>query len=149
MQRAQNDALVVNQAVFFDEPMHYVRELGAWPLPESLDPGTRAGPICPFVRFVSLTIMGCVSGVQSMLAMRNLLLTGETVADDIVRIAPQRPVATAAQGVSPEQLDVALDTTDDGREVPLVKHDKRLDGRTNRHARKVEGTVFGWEAWIV
>ena len=51
----------------------------------------------------------------------------------------------AAQGVSPEQLDVALDTTDDGREVPLVRHDKRPEVRTNRYARKVEGTVFGWE----
>jgi len=203
--RAMDDVLVVNQAAFFDELMHYVRELGAWPLLESLDPGLRAGPIYPFVRFVLLTIMRCVSGVASMLAMHDLLLTDETlmalvgfnalqvrdgttargssrrtepievrgalsyetVADNIVSIGPERLAAMfngairclAAQGVFPVQLDVALDTTDDeatptyktddGREVPRVTREKRPDVRANRHARKVEVTVFGWKVWIV
>jgi len=79
-------------------------------------------------------------------------LSYDPVADDIVSIGPER---LGAQGVLPEQLDVALDgtddeatptyTTDDGREVPRVTRENRPDVRANRHARKVAVTAFGWE----
>jgi hypothetical protein len=39
--------------------------------------------------------------------------------------------------------------TDDGREVPHVTREKRPDVRANRHAKKVEVTVFGSKVWIV
>jgi hypothetical protein len=195
----------LSEAAFFDELFHYIREIGAWPLLEQLDPNQRQGAIYPFIRFVMLTIMRCVAGVESMLAMREVLLTDEalmetvgfnaaqvqaggtarglsrrtepveirgalsfeTVADNIVTIGREKLEAMfngairclAAQGVFPKKLDVALDgtdneatpsyKTDDGREVPRVRREKRPDVRANRHAKKVEVTVYGWKVWVV
>jgi hypothetical protein len=91
----------------------------------------------------------------------------ETVADNIVAIAPAKLAAMfngiirclAAQGIFAKQLDVVLDATDDeatphyktddGRPVPHVRREKRPDVRANRHAQKVEVTVFGWKVWLV
>lgn len=91
----------------------------------------------------------------------------ETVADNIVRIGPEKLAAMfngvvrclAAQGIFAKSLDVVLDatddeatpsySTDDGREVPHVTREKRPDVRANRHARKVEVTVWGWKVWVV
>ncbi len=69
----------LNEAAFFDELFHFVRAIGAWELLESLDPGTRAGALYPFIRFVLVTIMRCVGGVASMLATRDVLLTDEAL----------------------------------------------------------------------
>lgn len=69
----------LNEAAFFDELFHYIREIGAWPLVEQLDPAHREGALYPFVRFVMFTIMRCVGGVQSMLASHDLLLTDEAL----------------------------------------------------------------------
>jgi len=65
----------------------------------------------------------------------------------------------ASQKVFAKHLDVVLDTTDneatptyktdDGRDVPHVRREKRPDVRANRRASKVEVRVFGWKVWIV
>lgn len=91
----------------------------------------------------------------------------ETVADNLVAIRPTALVelfngagwGLARQGVFAKQLDVVRDATDDeatptyqtddGRPVPHVVREKRPEGRANRHAKKVEVTVYGWKLWIV
>jgi hypothetical protein len=195
----------LDEAAFFDELFHYLREIGAWPLLEQLDPADRKGALIPFLQFVLFTIMRCVGGVQSMLATHELLLTDEalmgllgfnavqveqgsterglsrrtqpvdirgpfsyeTVANNIVKLGTEQLEAMfngvirclATQGIFPKHIDCVLDATDDeatpsyqtddGREVPHVTREKRPDVRANRHAKKVEVTVFGWKVWIV
>jgi hypothetical protein len=104
----------------------------------------------------------------------------ETVADNIVRIGPQRLAemfngairCLAKQGMFPKQINAVLDATDneatptyvmdDPRTeaqkeadpagtpvVPSVKREKRPDVRANKHARKIEVTVYGWKVWLV
>lgn len=91
----------------------------------------------------------------------------ETIADNLVQIRLTKLAALlngvvralAAQGVFPKKIDAVLDatddeatptyTTDDGREVPHVTREKRPDVRANRHAQKVEVTVYGWKVWVV
>jgi hypothetical protein len=91
----------------------------------------------------------------------------ETVADNLVAITPVALVelfngavrSVARQGVFAKHLDVVLDATDDqatptyqtddGRPVPSVTREKRPEVRANRHAQKVEVTVYGWKLWIV
>jgi hypothetical protein len=101
----------------------------------------------------------------------------ETVADNIVRIGPQRLAdlfngtiaCLAQQGLFPAKIDAVLDATDneatptyemdDPRPeeqkkanplpVPSVKREKRPDVRANKYAKKVEVTVYGWKVWIV
>ncbi len=203
--RALDHVHALDEAAFFDEFFHYLRDLGVWPLLEQLDPQDRVGPLYQFLQFVLVTLMRCVGGVQSMLATHDLLLTDEglmglvgfnavqvreggtargldrrttpveirgpfsyeTVADNIVRLGPAKLAALfngairclATQGLFAKKLDVALDATDDeatpsyqtddGREVPYVKRDKRPDVRHNRHAKKVEVRVWGWKVWLV
>lgn len=77
--RALDRVHALDQTAFFDELFHYVREIGAWPLLESVDPALRARESYPFLQFVLLTIMRCVGGVQSMLATHDLLLTDESL----------------------------------------------------------------------
>lgn len=202
---AMDRIAALNEAAFFDELFHYVREIGAWPLLEQLDPADRKGALLPFLQFVLFTIMRCVGGVQSMLATHELLLTDEalmallgfnavqveqgstergvsrrtkpveirgpfsyeTVADNIVKLGSEKLEALfngvirclAAQRIFPKHIDGVLDATDDeatpsyqtdeGGEVPHVTREKRPDVRANRHAKKVEVTVFGWKVWIV
>lgn len=94
-------------------------------------------------------------------------LSFETVADNIVKIGPAKLAAMfngairclATQGIFAKKLDVVLDATDDeatptyktddGRPVPHVRREKRPDVRANRHAQKVEVTVYGWKVWLV
>lgn len=191
----------MDEAVFFDEFFHYLREIGAWPLLEELDPEGRQGPLYTFIQFVMVVLMRCVGGVQSMLAMRDLLLTDEalmelvgfnahqvkagstkrglerrttpveirgpfsidTVADNIVSVGNEQLVkmfngvirCLVKQKLLGKNLDVVLDCTDDeatpsyktddGRPVPHVTREKRPDVRANRHAKKVEVTVYGWK----
>jgi len=91
----------------------------------------------------------------------------ETVADNIVKIGPDRLAALfngaiqclAKQGLFPKRINAVLDATDDeatptyktddGQEVPSVSREKRPDVRANKHARKIKTTVFGWKIWIV
>ena len=91
----------------------------------------------------------------------------ETVADNLVAITPAALAelfngavrCLARQGVFAKHLDVVLDATDDeatptyqtddGRPVPRVVREKRPEVRANRHAQKVEVTVYGWKLWIV
>ena len=73
----------LNEAAFFDEFFHYLKEIAVWPLLEDLDPQDREGPLYPFIRFVLVTIMRCVGGVQSMLATHDLLLTDQAIMDVI------------------------------------------------------------------
>jgi len=91
----------------------------------------------------------------------------ETVADNIVKLGTEKLETMfngvirclAAQGIFPKHIDAILDATDDeatpsyetddGREVPRVRRDKRPEVRANRHAAKIEVTVFGWKVWIV
>lgn len=77
--RTMDQVYPLNEAAFFDELFHYVREIGAWELLEGLDPKNREGALYPFVQFVLFTIMRCVGGVQSMLATREVLLTDEAL----------------------------------------------------------------------
>jgi hypothetical protein len=203
--REVDSVCALNEAAFFDELFHYIREIGAWPLLEQLDPADRKGALYPFMQFVLLTIMRCVGGVQSMLATHELLLTDEalmstlgfnaaqvqhgsterglsrrtepvdirgalsyeTVADNIVKLGAEKLEmmfngairCLAAQGIFPKHIDAVLDATDDeatpsyqtddGREVPRVRREKRPEVRANRHAKKVEVSVFGWKVWVV
>lgn len=91
----------------------------------------------------------------------------ETVADNIVAIGKEKLQTVfngairclAKQGLFAKKLDVSLDATDDeatpnyqtddGREVPHVMRKKRPDVRANRHAKKIETTVWGWKVWVV
>jgi len=91
----------------------------------------------------------------------------ETIADNIVKIGLVKLAAMfngairclASQGLFAKKLDVTLDATDDeatpkyktddGRPVPHVRREKRPDVRANRHAKKVEVTVYGWKVWVV
>ena len=75
--RAVDRVHSINEAAFFDELFCYVREIGAWPLLEALDPDHRTGPLYPFLQMVLFTVMRCVGGVQSMLATHDVLLTDE------------------------------------------------------------------------
>jgi len=77
--RALDRVYSLSTAGFFDELFHYIREIGAWPLLEGLDPQDRKGALYPFVQFVLMTIMRCVGGVQSTLAMQDVLLTDEAL----------------------------------------------------------------------
>ena len=77
--RAMDQIYPLNEAAFFDELFHYIREIGAWQLLEQLDPNDRQGVFYPFIQFVLFTIMRCVGGVQSMLATREVLLTDEAL----------------------------------------------------------------------
>ena len=67
----------LDEVAFFDQLFHYLREIGFWPLLEGLEPDQREGGLYPFLRFVLVTIMRCVGGVQSQLATHDLLLTDE------------------------------------------------------------------------
>ena len=91
----------------------------------------------------------------------------ETVADNIVKLTVVQLEALlngaiqclARQGVFPKKIDAVLDATDNeatptyktdgGRAVPSVTRQKRPDVRANRHADKVEVTVYGWKVWVV
>jgi len=77
--RTMDQVYPLNEAAFFDEFFHYIREIGAWPLLEDLDPKSREGELYPFIQFVLFTIMRCVGGVQSMLATREVLLMDEAL----------------------------------------------------------------------
>jgi len=83
--RAMDRVYPLNTASFFDELFHYIREIGAWPLVEGLDPRDRVGPLYPFVQFVLVTIMRCVGGVQSMLATQDVLLVPPRILFDVPR----------------------------------------------------------------
>jgi hypothetical protein len=77
--RTMDQIYPLNEAAFFDELFHFVREIEAWELLEDLDPDRREGALYPFIRFVLFTIMRCVGGVSSMLATREVLLTDEAL----------------------------------------------------------------------
>jgi len=77
--RTMDQVYPLSEAAFFDELFHYLREIGAWELLEDLDPKNREGALYPFLKFVLVTIMRCVGGVQSMLATRDVLLTDEAL----------------------------------------------------------------------
>jgi len=77
--RAMDRVYPLNTAGFFDELFHYLREIGAWSLLEGLDPEDRVGALYPFLQFVLTTIMRCVGGVQSTLAMQDVLLTDDAL----------------------------------------------------------------------
>ena len=77
--RAMDRVYPLSTAGFFDELFQYIREIGAWPLLEELDPEKRVGALYPFIQFVLVTIMRCVGGVQSMLAMQDVLLTDDEI----------------------------------------------------------------------
>jgi hypothetical protein len=71
----------LNEAVFFDEFFHYMKEIEVWPLLENLDPQDRTGQLYSFINFTMVTIMRCVGGIPSMLAMHELLLTDTAIMD--------------------------------------------------------------------
>jgi hypothetical protein len=72
---AIDDMASLNEAAFFDEPFLYIREIGAWPIFEQVDPQDRQRALYPFMQFVLFTIIRCVGGIQSMLATHGVLLT--------------------------------------------------------------------------
>lgn len=98
--QAMDRVYPLNTASFFDELFQYTREIGAWPLLEGLDPKTRVGPSYEFIQFVLLTIMRCVGGVQSMLAMHDLVLT-----DDALMALLGFNAAQVSQGSNDRGLD--------------------------------------------
>ena len=77
--RTMDQVYPLNEAAFFDELFHFIREIGAWDLLGDLDPKSREGALYPFLQFVLFTIMRCVGGMQSMLATRDVLLTDEAL----------------------------------------------------------------------
>lgn len=87
-------------ASFYDELFNYIKEIGAWPLFEALDHGEREGALYPFIRFVMLMMMRCVGGVQSMLAMHDVLLTDEALMSMVGFNAVQVREGATARGLS-------------------------------------------------
>jgi hypothetical protein len=77
--RSCDRVVAIDDAAFFDELFNYLREIGLLALLEGLDPGKRKHETIPFLTFVLLSIMRCVGGVQSMLAMHDILLTDEAL----------------------------------------------------------------------
>lgn len=87
-------------ASFYDELFNYIKEIGAWPYFEALDHGQREGALYPFIRFVMLMMMRCVGGVQSMLAMHDVLLTDEALMSMVGFNAVQVREGATARGLS-------------------------------------------------
>lgn len=85
---------------FYDELFHYIQEIGAWPFFEALDHGQREGALYPFIQFVMVMMMRCVGGVQSMLAMHDVLLTDEALMAMVGFNAVQVREGATARGVS-------------------------------------------------
>ena len=77
--RSCDRVVALDDAAFFDELFNYLREVGVLALLTELDPGKRKHETIPFLTFVFLLIMRCVSGVQSMLEMHDMLLTDEAL----------------------------------------------------------------------
>lgn len=98
----------LNEAAFFDELFHYVREIGVWPLLEGLDSGHREGALYPFLQFVLFTIMRCVGGVQSLLATHDLLLTDESLMEMLGFNAVQVREGSNKRGLSQRTQPVEI-----------------------------------------
>ena len=98
----------LNEAAFFDEFFHYLKEIAVWPLLEDLDPQDREGPLYPFIRFVLVTIMRCVGGVQSMLATHDLLLTDQAIMDVIGFNAAQVEQGSCDRGLKRRKKPVKI-----------------------------------------
>lgn len=111
----------LNEAAFFDELFHYVREIGVWPLLEGLDSGHREGALYPFLQFVLFTIMRCVGGVQSLLATHDLLLTDESLMEMLGFNAVQVREGSNKRGLS-QTLAEKVSCRLDGH--PGVKRDR-------------------------
>ncbi len=90
----------IDRASFFDELFEYLRKIEAWPLLEELDPGDRKRSSIPYLRFVLVTLMRCVGGVQSMLAMHDVLLTDEALMGVVGFNAVQVWNGTTERGLS-------------------------------------------------
>lgn len=106
--RALDQVHSLNEAAFFDELFHYIREIGAWPLLEDLDHKKREGAIYPFVQFVLFTIMRCVGGVQSMLATHDVLLTDEALMGVLGFNAAQVQQGSNNRGLSRQRKPVEI-----------------------------------------
>jgi hypothetical protein len=98
----------IDRAAFFDELFAYLRAIGAWSLLERLDPKDRVGASIPYLRFVLLTLMRCVGGVQSMLATQDVLLTDEALMTLVGFNAEQVRNGTTARGLSRRQEPVEV-----------------------------------------
>lgn len=98
----------LNDAAFFDEFFHYLKEIEVWPLLENLDPQDRQGPLYPFIKFVLVTIMRCVGGVQSMLATHDLLLTDQAIMDVIGFNAAQVEKGSCDRGLKRRKKPVKI-----------------------------------------
>jgi len=90
----------IDRAAFFDELFEYLRQIEAWPLLEELDPQDRQRASIPYLRFVLLTLMRCVGGVQSMLATHDVLLTDEALMAVVGFNALQVQRGTTERGLS-------------------------------------------------
>lgn len=106
--RALDRVVAMDEAAFFDEYFHYLREIGVWPLLDDLDPQTRTGANYPFLQFVLVTLMRCVGGVQSMLATHDLLLTDEALMGLVGFNARQVEHGASQRGVSQHTEPVAV-----------------------------------------
>ena len=98
----------IDKAAFFDELFEYLRQIGAWPLLEELDPEDRKRFNIPYLRFVLLTLMRCVGGVQSMLATHDVLLTDEALMALVGFNAIQVQHGTTERGVSRRKKSVGI-----------------------------------------
>jgi len=98
----------LDRAGFFDELFDYLHQIGAWSLLEELDPQDRKRASIPYLRFVLLTLMRCVGGVQSMLAMHDLLLADEGLMKVVGFNAVQVQNGTTERGVSRRQKPVEI-----------------------------------------
>ena len=98
----------LDEAAFFDELFHYIREIGAWPLLMGLEPDHREGALYPFLQFVLFTIMRCVGGVQSMLATHDVLLTDEALMGLLGFNAAQVQEGSTKRGLSQRTKPVEI-----------------------------------------
>ncbi len=98
----------LNEAVFFDEFFFFLKEIGVWPLLEDLDPKERKGELYPFIKFVLATIMRCVGGIQSTLAMGDLLLTDPAIMELLGFNAAQVQQGSCDRGVSLRKKPVEI-----------------------------------------
>jgi hypothetical protein len=106
--RAIDRIYPLNAAAFFDELFFYIKEMGAWPFFEDLDPQSRQGALYPFIQFVMLTMMRCVSGVQSMLAMHDLILTDTALMDLVGFNAAQVQQGSCDRGMDRRKTPIEI-----------------------------------------
>ncbi len=115
--RAMDSVHALNEAVFFDELFEYIREIGAWPLLEQLDPDDRRGALYPFIQFVLVT------------------LTHEVVEQQLEHAGVDARQHTFGKHGEQRVRCKAFDAYD-----PMLTDDERVDEQSERRLHRVDSS---------